>query len=397
MKRPAIVHFIAIHTEEHLHIKTSLTNKNVPDESNKKIPFAEEVTKSIAREMDLPAKASFPIQAFRLLKGQSFSIKVIAFDNKRNVLFKKMFESDSVGAFNFKIPLLKEYKELKALQVFEVSQTPGLDIYLGSFIPLIINNPKKIIICDFDKTLVDTRYSTTKDVYKSLTKPIHYFPTVTNSVALVKSYIEKDFHPFILSASPHFYEDAMRDWLYQNHIFTAGVFLKDYRHIFNFLELDLTPKDLKVQGMYKLNHLLDILLMVGVPDEIILVGDNFESDPIIYLALCSLLKGEMDPWKFTNFLGGLDSFQMNKKQEARLLSKSYQIVSSLGQWNKNKDRHIKIKIYIRKKALEDKIIVPKILEKNLPLLELYEGLTPMLEAPLLNKDQRGSEENNKAD
>ena len=259
MKRPAIVHFIAIHTEDHLHIKTSLTIKYVPDESNKKIPFAKEVTKTIAREMELPRKASFPIQAFRLLRGRSFSIKVIAFDNERNSLFTKVYESDSVGAFNFKIPLLKEYKELKTLQIFEVSQTPGLDIILGSFIPLVINNPKKIVICDFDKTLVDTRYSTTKDVYKSLTKPIHYFPTVTNSVALLKSYIEQGFHPFILSASPHFYEDAMRDWLYQNHIYTAGVFLKDYRHIFNFLELDLTPKDLKVQDPYSIRCIAPIV------------------------------------------------------------------------------------------------------------------------------------------
>lgn len=381
MKRPAIVHFIAIHTEDHLHIKTSLTNKYVPDQSNKKNPFTEEVSKNIPLEIDLPRKASFPIQAFRLLKGQSFSIKVIAFDSDRNIIFKKTFESDSVGAFNVKISLLKEHKQIKTLQVYEVSQTPGLDLHLGSFIPLVINNPKKIIICDFDKTLVDTRYSTTKDVYRSLTKPIHYFPTVPNSVSLVKSYINKGFHPFILSASPHFYEDAMRDWLYQNHIYTAGIFLKDYRHIFNFLELDLTPKDLKVQGMYKLNHLLDILLMVGIPNEIILVGDNFESDPIIYLALCSLLKEEMDPWKFTNFLSEQDSFQMNKKQEARLLSKSYQLASTIGQWHKNHNRQIIIKIHIRKKVLEDKIIVPKILEKNLPLLELYEGLTPMLEAP----------------
>jgi hypothetical protein len=232
------------------------------------------------------------------------------------------------------------------------------------------------VICDFDKTLVDTKYSTTKELYTSLTQPIDYFPTVTNSVDLIKTYIEQNHHPFILSASPHFYENAMRDWLYQNHIYTAGIFLKDYRHIFNLLELDLTTKDLKVQGMYKLNHLLDIILMVGIPDELVLMGDNFESDPIIYLALASLLKGSLDSWNFINFLDQHDSFQMNKKQKAHLLSKSYQISSQLNIMTKKRghSNSPSIKIHIRKKVSEDVIDVPENLKKHLDCVELYEGL-----------------------
>lgn len=378
MLRPSIVHFIAILTEEHLHIKTSLTRKQVEPNYNKK-NIALEVAKNFTKDLEKPRKPSFPIQAYKLLRGRNFTIKIVAFDDQHEVLFKKVYDSDSIGAFNFKIPLENQHDKIKTLQVFEVGQTSGLDIVLGSFIPLKITNPKKIIICDFDKTLVDTKYSTTKEVYKSLTKPIHYFPTVSNSVSLLKSYIEKGFHPFILSASPHFYEDAMRDWLYQNHIYTAGIFLKDYRQIFNLLNLDLTPKDLKVQGMYKLNHLLDIILMVGIPNEIILMGDNFESDPIIYLALASLLKGELEPWSFIKFLDGEEKFLMNKKQKASLLSKSYQIENHLNKFSQ--DGYPEIKIHIRKKVLEDTIEVPKLFEKHRNLVDLYEGLTPMLPAP----------------
>ena len=378
MKRPQIIHFIAIQTREGLHVKTSLTLSSTRQYPTLLQSLAQDFTRD---DKDKPLGASFPIQAFRMLKGQSFSIKVSGIDHQDNILFKKVFESDRVGSFNFKIPFDDPEQTLKALNIYEVAERPGLELHLGSYIPLKITDPKKIVICDFDKTLVDTKYSTTKELYTSLTQPIDYFPTVPNSVDILKGHIQKGYHPFILSASPHFYEQAMRDWLYQNHIYTAGIFLKDYRHIFNLLELDLTPKDLKVQGMYKLNHLLDIILMVGIPDELVLMGDNFESDPIIYLALSSLLKSDIDPWKFINFLDGLDSFQMNKKQKAHLLSKSYQISSKIGriEQSKNIQRfNPNLQIFIRKKVKEDQIKVPSLLEKNIDLIQLYEGLSPQL-------------------
>lgn len=371
MKRPHLIHFIAIQTKNSLRIKTSLALTESTQNHTPSI-FSIDFVKGAGAHHE--KRASFPIQAYRMLTGQRFTIKVRAIDDHGVTLFSKVFESDRVGSFNFKIPFSDPEQKLKALQIYEIGYHPGLELNLGSFIPLIIKENKNIVICDFDKTLVDTKYSTTKELYTSLTQPIDYFPTVTNSVALLKNYIDKGFHPFILSASPHFYENAMRDWLYQNQIYTAGIFLKDYRHIFNLLELDLTPKDLKVQGMYKLNHLLDIILMVGLPEELILMGDNFESDPIIYLALSSLLKDEMDPWKFIQFLDRQDSFQMNKKQKAHLLSKSYQIGSLVDKRQKSTHPLPLIKIHIRKKVSEDSIDVPKMLRNNLDKVELYEGL-----------------------
>ena len=370
MKRPTIVHFLAIMTEENLNIKASLTVKEniVTNQSPKSM--ARGIAKEIAKEIPPPR---FPIQAYKLLTGNTFKVKVMAYDSQQEIVFKKTFDSDKFGNIHAKISLDKDQNEVSALQVYEVSSEVGLDLHMGTFIPLSISNPKKIIICDFDKTLVDTKYSTTTEVYRSLTKPLSYFPTITNSVEILKSYIEKGYHPFILSASPHFYEEAMRDWLYQNQIYTAGIFLKDYRRLFSLLELDLTPKDLKIQGLYKLNHLLDILMLTGIPDDLVLMGDNFESDPVIYLSLASLLNGHQDPWQLWNYLRKVDAFQMNKKQNSILLNKVYQIHNQLTQKKKVVNKDVNIKIYIRKKVNETKLDVPQEVDSFIPLVELYSG------------------------
>tara|TARA_Y100000780_G_scaffold221082_1_gene229038 strand:- start:47977 stop:49128 length:1152 start_codon:yes stop_codon:yes gene_type:complete len=370
MKRPTIVHFLAIMTEENLNIKASLTVKEniVTNQSPKSM--ARGIAKEIAKEIPTPR---FPIQAYKLLTGNTFKVKVMAYDSQQEIVFKKTFDSDKFGNIHAKISLDKDQNEVSALQVYEVSSEVGLDLHMGTFIPLSISNPKKIIICDFDKTLVDTKYSTTTEVYRSLTKPLSYFPTITNSVEILKSYIEKGYHPFILSASPHFYEEAMRDWLYQNQIYTAGIFLKDYRRLFSLLELDLTPKDLKIQGLYKLNHLLDILMLTGIPDDLVLMGDNFESDPVIYLSLASLLNGHQDPWQLWNYLRKVDAFQMNKKQNSILLNKVYQIHNQLTQKKKVLNKDVNIKIYIRKKVNETKLDVPQEVDSFIPLVELYSG------------------------
>ncbi len=372
MKRPNLVHFLSIMTDDYVAIKASVTMKenalamgNTPVDLEKLAP-------------------SFPIQALRLLSAYEFKMKIVGLDENQKEIYKKSFDSDSYGNFNFKIPLTEESKGLVILQLYEVGKEPGLQIHLGTAIPLRIPEPKKIIICDFDKTLVDTRYSTTRDVYNSLTKPLESFPTLVKSVDILQDYIKDGFHPFILSASPHFYEDAMRDWLYQNHIYTAGIFLKDYRKIFSFFEGDLTTKDLKVQGLYKLNHLLDILLMAGIPKDIVLMGDNFESDPIIYLTMAMILKQDHEPWKLWKIVKSQDAFQLNRKQNGQFLNKIFQLNNMIGRL----PYEVSLKIYIRKKANEESIKVPTKFKGRLPLIELYDGM------PLLaEKDSRSKEDN----
>jgi hypothetical protein len=197
-------------------------------------------------------------------------------------------------------------------------------------------------------------------------------------VNILKKAIHQGHHPFILSASPHFYEDAIRDWLYKNNIFSAGIFLKDYRQFFSFLEGDLTAKDIKGQGLYKLNHLLDILLMTGVPDELILMGDNFESDPIIYLTLAKILTMNIDPWIIWNSIKDEETFLLKRKQNSQLLNKIFQIDNLLIRRKKDKPtRPMSIKIYIRKRSSTDRLIIPPKYQRPsrlLNLIEMYDGV-----------------------
>lgn len=363
MKRPHLVHFLAIVTDDSINIKASITMKE----------------NLMAQNLDFDiVTTKLPIQALRLLNGYQFTMKIIGVSKDQREIYKKSFESDSFGNFNFKIPLTKEREEIEILQIYETKKRPGLELHLGTYIPLRIFSPKKLIICDFDKTLVDTKYSTTKEVYRSLTRSLEENPTVASSVEILHRYIRRGHHPFILSASPHFYEDAMRDWLYKNNIFSAGIFLKDYRHFFSFLDGELTAKDLKLQGLYKLNHLLDILLMTGIPDELVLMGDNFESDPTIYLTLTKILREDIDPWVIWNEIKEQDIFQLKKKQNSQFLNKIYQLDNILTRKRKeSRGKKIGIKIYIRKRFKTDELQLSPIFEKQkkyLEMIEMYDGL-----------------------
>lgn len=316
---------------------------------------------------------SNPLQAFKLLRSNEFMIKLVGLNQEHKEIYKKNFESDSFGNFNFKIPLTEERRAITAIQVYEIKHGQGLELLMGTFIPLKVQAPKNIVISDFDKTLADTRYHTASEVYDSLTQPLEYFPTLKKSVSLIKEYIDKGYHPFILSASPHFYEDAIRDWLYQNQIYTAGIFLKDYRHIFSILEGDLTPKDLKIQGLYKLNHLLDILLMTGIPDHLILFGDNFESDPVIYASLAKILTQRTDPWKIWKTLKKNQAFTSNKKQESQMLNKIYQLQNLVNRRKESGLPLCQLTIYIRKKGEENDVKLPDEFLAQKHFISLYDG------------------------
>lgn len=395
MKRPEIVNFLAILNEEFLSIRASITMAqskldSTPLQSLQSLSPLNSLSALHALDaleeldpLNIEGKIftpSFPIEAFRQLSSHHFVMKLWFNNGGPKEQFGRVFDSDAFGNFFFKIPratiaTLFDPKDLNAINVFETRTRRGLELNLGTFFPIKILGHKKIVICDFDKTLVDTRYSTTKEVYRSLTKPLSTFPTVTRSLQILKDAVAEGFHPFILSASPHFYEGAIRDWLYQNHVYTAGIFLKDYRQVFSLFDGDLSPKDLKKQGLYKLTHLLDILSMTGVPDELVLMGDNFESDPVIYLTLLQIILELNDPWAIWKNLGEFDAFTMSTKQNSLILNKIYQLSNAVKLKKKNQTNKelCEIKIYIRKSVDEQKL---KIKDSLLPLknyITLYNG------------------------
>ena len=354
MKRPTLVHFLAIKTDDFISIKASITyEKNRPAES---------------KELE-KIKPKMPIEAYKLLRSYEFDLKFVGLNSKQEQVYVKCHESDQFGNFNFKIPLTEETSQISAFLIFEVQSRSGLELLLGIFIPVTIAAPKKLVICDFDKTLVETRYSSTKEVYNSLIRPLEFFPTIEKGIELLKGHIKEGHHPFILSASPHFYEDAMRDWLYKNEIYTAGIFLKDYRQVFSLFKGELRPKDIKMQGLYKLNHLLDILLMTGIPDELVLIGDNFEADPIIYLTLAKILKSNLDPWSIWKKMVKEKAFKISRKQNFLRLNKIFQLDGLITR--KRAEGATNVKIYIRERKKDDEVILPQWYEDMRPLIELF--------------------------
>ena len=283
-----------------------------------------------------------PISFIKLLTSDNYRLRIRGFNANQTEILSREYDSDSFGNFELRIPAMIDLNSVQKISVYETSRISGLEIHLGSFYPIKIAEPSKILISDFDKTLVDTKYSTPSEMYYSLNRPLSYFPSVAPSITLLKDYIDLDFQPFILSASPHFYEKPIRDWLYQNDLFISNIFLKDYRHFFSLFEGRLSTKDFKKQGFYKLNQLIDILLMTGIPQDLVLVGDGFESDPFIYMVLKNLIEYKADPWKTWKTLKHHRLFSLTNKQDSYFLTKFYQL-SELSR----KTNEISIKIFIR--------------------------------------------------
>jgi hypothetical protein len=356
MSRPQLINFLAINVDEHIAIRAMVSHTRSRMYSNVKTPLI---------------KNTSPYQSISMLRGRIFKIKIIALNELNQKSYESKFESDSVGNFYFKIPAKTSRGSLEKLNVYECSEHDGIELLIGSFIPVKLNKSKKLIIADFDKTLCDTRYSTPKDLLDSLSNPLSYFPVVKESLNILKEHINKGHEPFIVSASPHFYENSIRDWFFQQNIYTSNLFLKDYRNVFSLNQGELAPKDLRVHGLYKLNHLINIILMTGIPDELVLIGDAFESDALIYLTFSCFILGGNDPYQIWKELQKIEDFSLTKRQTSRLLNKIYQIQSQLTQ---NKDKSCDIKIYIRYKDKE-KIVKPKYdyVQKYIDLLNYFES------------------------
>ncbi len=353
MKRPQLIHFLCIITDHNINIRASIAMKNCTLTKNKHIP-----------------QKKIPLHKLNLLEFHKFTIKLVGLGKDHKFAYEESFESDSLGNFNFKIPLTQKTSNLKAFQLYETHHVQKLEFYLGTFIPLFIQHPKKIVICDFDKTLLETQYSSLKKLYQSLTTPLEKFPDIKISQTIIHSYIGKGLYPFIVTSSPHFYEDSIRDWLYKRQIYPAGIFLKDYRQVFSPFNQELGIKDIMTQGPYKLGQLLNILIMTGIPTQLVLMGDNFDSDPDIYLAMAVILYDNHEPWNIWRYLKKKQSFKLNRKQDTNFLNQIY-FLSELIRSFKKSGRQTNLKIYIRKKGQEKGIVVSELFQKYAHLVELY--------------------------
>jgi hypothetical protein len=113
--------------------------------------------------------------------------------------------------------------------------------------------------------------------------------------------------------------------------------------------------------------------MTGIPDELILMGDNFESDPVIYLTLVKILTKKVDPWSIWNSIREEDIFKLKRKQNSQLLNKIFQLNNLITRKKKqNPEKNMMIKIYIRKRFEDDQLSISTGIQDETKLIELIE-------------------------
>lgn len=328
MKRPSFTQCIVIDNGQYIWIKASMAAQSMQSSLEDRLPTS--------------AKAATPFDKISLLKKNQYKLKIEGRSAEHKKIYEKEVETDRFGNLQMKIPAYSNGSNIERIQFFETSLLDGFELLVDNAIPYKMKFPLKIIITDFDKTLVETKYSTPKEMYLSLSKPLNYFPTIEASLEMLKKYIADDFQPFVLSASPHFYEKPIRDWLYRQKIYTSNIFLKDYRDALSWTLGELSPKDIKTQGFYKLDALVDILESSTLPDELVLMGDGFESDSLVYLALRSILIEKRDPWQVWNHLKSHHAFKLTTRQSFIFLQR----LSKLSHQAKQKE-NMKLEIHIR--------------------------------------------------
>jgi hypothetical protein len=82
--------------------------------------------------------------------------------------------------------------------------------------------------------------------------------------------------------------------------------------------------------------------MTKVPKELILIGDGFESDPVIYMTLKKLLTPHADPWKTWKSIKNNNIFNLTSKQDSHFITKFY-LLSELAK----KSAACDVRIHIR--------------------------------------------------
>ena len=302
-----------------------------------------------------------PLSRIRLLKKNKFNIHV-KFDGQEFFL-----ETDQFGHFSHRLKV-ESFSKQKEFDLYAKAQGDSTAYFLGSFKPSELQKEKKIVISDFDKTLVETKYKTIPEVYQSLTSPVSDFPSLDKSVELLKSKIDSGYLPFILSSSPNFYGPTIKEWLDSNDIPSDNVFLKDYRQFLSIFPTDLFIKDISSHGVHKLSQLINIYLMTNIPSKIFLMGDNSESDPVIYCIFSKIAADDFYPDDLWQEIKSRKEFLFTNSQSLKFLNKLYQAKNL----NKKREKITETEIHIRKVPGKNLKKVPKFLDNYYQKINFFE-------------------------
>lgn len=336
MKRPRLLHFFALDTTKHLCIRGVIYFVYSPFLGIKK-----------------KSPSLRPWASLNLFARKNFHITVEGYDQHHQLCLQEKVRSDSFGLIEARFEKeVSQGPQIEYLKIYEESSLGGLRLFLGEYQVINFQESPKVIISDLDKTLIETSFSGMKDLYLSLSKPLEYFETISSGVKRLRRYRDHGYHPFVLSASPHFYDHTIRTWLKQQGIGDIPIMLKDYRHFISLSRGFLVRKDILTQGFYKLDQLLTLIWLGGVPEDLILLGDVYESDPFTYLTLAKILHEVHSINSARNLweeIRRFRDFHPTRKQTGLFLNKLYQISQQIKIF-KDEGKKIRLRIILRSHA-----------------------------------------------
>jgi len=276
-----------------------------------------------------------PKDAFLSLTHKDFHLKITITDTdqKQQDFF---FQTSPYGDFSLKLPY---FSLCQSIDVF--IQENDNYIFLEKILPINLPSPLNFIFCDFDQTLIETKFKTLKELYRALKTSLNSFSTIYSSVELFRSY--SHYYSFILSASPYFFHDLIKNWLKNQDIFPNKILLKDFRKILSLKE-ELSFKDFKDQAYYKISKILHIILLYGYPQNLVLIGDSIESDLLIYSIIKKILSFDSDHKILFDEI--FSTIKLTTKQKTDLSEK----ILELSQWREVPK--LKIEIFIRGKIIK---------------------------------------------
>jgi phosphatidate phosphatase APP1 len=199
---------------------------------------------------------------------------------------------------------------------------------------LNLQEQNRVVICDFDKTLVATKYSNATEIINNLMTTIPDSYKIQKSIDILKKTISEGHHSFILSASPHFFAPTIKKWLERSKIPITGIFLKDFRPLLSKKLKFLTFSLFTNQVYFKIKSIINILSLTGVPKELVLIGDDYESDHEIYLWIKQILAHNID-FQFLN------KWKLNSDNKLHLKNKFLKLMSD------RPEQKTKVTIHIR--------------------------------------------------
>ena len=193
----------------------------------------------------------------------------------------------------------------------------NLDVVFFSYSGKTSDNPSEVYVWDLDKTYLDTRWNTLKDLWRTFFEKSFQKKNIPGTSTLVFSLKENwrenpdinkgDFPIFFITASPPQLEEKIRKKMEIDQILPGGIFFKDNLK-------NIYPgrwKYFNQQVGYKLQALMQLRNRFKGEITQVLWGDDSEMDAIIYSLYSDICSRR---WKKGELLSLLMHFNVNKKQ-----------------------------------------------------------------------------------